>query len=74
VGVWRYASTTCGELCVTIYGQVQMLEWLADNWDTQAVVSLTTCTSPFHCFSYTRVSEISVWQGKGRRGGVAFRT
>jgi len=21
-----------------IYGQVQMLEWLADNWDTQALL------------------------------------
>ena len=40
VDVWRSASSTCGGLSVMIHGQHLMLEWFADNWATQALVSI----------------------------------
>lgn len=39
VDVWKYAYSTCGELCVITTGPAQMPEWHANSWDTLATVS-----------------------------------
>jgi len=42
VDVWKYAYSTCGELCVITTGPAQMPEWHANSWDTLATVHLPT--------------------------------
>ena len=47
VDVWRSVFSTCGGLSAVITGHTIMLEWFANSWDTQEVVSALVYNSIF---------------------------
>ena len=64
--VWKSATTISGEQYAMILGEVLMLEWLADSWDSlqkvQYLLAIKNCTHVMAC-PHTNIISLSEFAG-----------